>query len=186
MLDDKWQKIVNWGIEGEDYRVENGRMLRTYEQIQDAANMVWRNKNSAYALTNSMPKKQGEMDDGNKWDPNVQPENYFLQMNDYDKAFLAAYGMQRPLDFFNDPITLAPYGEAWQIDVTVDQDVNDAKLGYQDVQRKMLPQVIMAAPEAFDATWDDYVAQAEAVPVSTFVDFMQESILQMVEKVTGE
>ena len=186
MLDDKWQKIVNWGIEGEDYRVENGRMLRTYEQIQDAANMVWRNKNSAYALTNSMPKKQGEMDDGNKWDPNVQPENYFLQMNDYDKAFLAAYGMQRPLDFFNDPIPLAPYGEAWQIDVTVDQDVNDAKLGYQDVQRKMLPQVIMAAPEAFDATWDDYVAQAEAVPVSTFVDFMQESILQMVEKVTGE
>lgn len=114
------------GIEGEAIDVENGRMLRTYEQIQDAANMVWRNKNSgAYALANHA--QQGEMDDGNKWDPNVQPESYFLQMNDYDKAFLAAYGMQRPLDFFNDPIALAPYGEAWQIDVTVDQDVGDAK-----------------------------------------------------------
>jgi putative aldouronate transport system substrate-binding protein len=166
--------------------MENGRFLRTYDQIQNAANMVWRNKNSAYVLTNSMPKRQGEMDDGNKWDPMVQPECYYLQMNDYDKEFLAAYGMQRPLDFFNDPIALAPFGEAWQIDVTVDQDANDAKIGYQDVQRKMLPQVIMAAPEAFDATWDEYVAAAEAVPVSDFVDFMQESILELVEKVTGE
>ena len=128
MLSDEWQKIVWWGIEGEDYYVENGRFLRTWDQIQNATNMVWRNQNSAYTLTNSMPKKQGEMDDGNKWDPLVQPEVYFLQMNDYDKAFLEAYGMKRPLDFFNDPIPLAPYGEAWQIDVTVDQDANVGRI----------------------------------------------------------
>jgi len=186
MLSDEWQKIVWWGIEGEDYYVENGRFLRTWDQIQNATNMVWRNQNSAYTLTNSMPKKQGEMDDGNKWDPLVQPEVYFLQMNDYDKAFLEAYGMKRPLDFFNDPIPLAPYGEAWQIDVTVDQDANDAKLGFQDAQRKYLPQVIMAAPEEFDAKWDEFVAAVEAVPVSDFVDFMQESILELVEKNTAK
>ena len=186
MLSDEWQKIIWWGIEGEDYSIEIGRFLRTYVQIQNAANMVWRNQNSAYVLTNSMPKKQGEMDDGNKWDPMVQPECYFLQMNDYDKAFLAAYGMQRPLDFFNDPIPLAPYGEAWQINVDVDKDVSDAKLAYQDAQRKYLPMAIMAAPEEFDAKWDEFVAAAEAVPVSTFVDFMQKSILELVQKVTGE
>lgn len=182
MLDDKWQEMIWWGIEGEDYYMENGRFLRSYEQIQNAANAVWRNKNSAYALTNSMPKKQGEMDDGNKWDPMVQPECYFLQMNEYDKEFLAAYGMQRPLDFFNDPIELAPYGEAWQIDVTVDQDANDAKAAFQDTQRKLLPQIIMAAPEEFDAKWEEFVQAVEDIPVSDFVDFMQESILKLVEK----
>ncbi len=182
MLDDKWQEMIWWGIEGEDYYMENGRFLRSYDQIQNAANAVWRNKNSAYALTNSMPKKQGEMDDGNKWDPMVQPECYFLQMNDYDKEFLAAYGMQRPLDFFNDPIELAPYGEAWQIDVTVDQDANDAKAAFQDTQRKLLPQIIMAAPEEFDAKWEEFVQAVEDIPVSDFVDFMQESILKLVEK----
>jgi putative aldouronate transport system substrate-binding protein len=129
-----------------------------------------------------MPKKQGAMDDGNKWDPAVQPENYYLQMNDYDKAFLAAYGMQRPLDFFNDPITIAPYGEAWQIDVTVDQDANDAKAAFQDVERKMLPQVIMCDPEDFDATWQSFVDAVNAIPVSDFVDFMQEQILELVAK----
>jgi putative aldouronate transport system substrate-binding protein len=182
MLDDDWQKIVWWGIEGEDYSVENGRLVRTYDQIIDAANAVWKNANSAYVLTNSMPKKQGEMDDGNKWDPAVQPENYYLQMNDYDKAFLAAYGMQRPLDFFNDPITIAPYGEAWQIDVTGDPDANDAKAAFQEVERKMLPQVIMCDPEDFDATWQSFVDAVNAIPVSDFVDFMQEQILELVAK----
>jgi len=184
MLAEDWQKIIWWGIEGEDYYVEDGRLMRTFEQIQDAANAVWKNANSAYVLTNSMPKKQGEMDDGNKWDPAVQPENYFLQMNDYDKAFLAAYDMQRPLDFFNDPITIAPYGEAWQIDVTVDQDANDAKAGFQDVQRKLLPQVIMADPDEFDAKWQEFVEAVNDVPISDFVDFMQEQILMLVEKNT--
>ncbi len=182
MLDNDWQKIVWWGIEGEDYYVENGRLLRTYDQIQDAANAVWKNANSGYVLTNSMPKKQGEMDDGNKWDPAVQPENYYLQMNDYDKEFLAAYSMQRPLDFFNDPIALAPYGEAWQIDVTVDQDANDAKAAFQDVERKLLPQVIMADPEEFDAKWQEFVDAVNAIPITDFVDFMQEQILELVEK----
>jgi len=182
MLDDDWQKTIWWGIEGEDYYVEDGRLMRTYDQIINAANAVWKNANSAYVLTNSMPKKQGEMDDGNKWDPAVQPENYFLQMSDYDKEFLAAYGMKRPLDFFNDPITLAPYGEAWQIDETIDQDANDAFTAFQDTERKMLPQVIMCDEADFDATWQSFVDAVNAIPVSDFVDFMQEQVLLLVEK----
>ena len=186
MLDDKWQKLIWWGVEGEDYYMENGRFLRTYDQIQNAANAVWKNANSAYVLTNSMPKKQGVMDDGNNWDPLVQPECYYLQMNDYDKDFLNHYGMQRPLDFFNDPIKLAPYGEAWQIDVTVDQAANDAKAAFQDTQRKLLPQLIMCDPADFDAKWAEFVSAVEAIPVSDFVDFMQAQILKLVEKNTAQ
>jgi len=182
MLDDEWQKIIWWGFEGEDYYIENGRFMRTYEQIQDAANAVWKNANSAYVLTNSMPKKQGAMNDGNKWDPLVQPECYFLQMNDYDKNFLEQYGVKRPLDFFNDPIELAPYGEAWQIDVTVDQAANDAKAAFQDTERKLLPQIIMCDPAEFDAKWQEFVDAVEAIPISDFVDFMQAEILKLVEK----
>ena len=111
-----------------------------------------------------MPKKQGEMDDGNKWDPAAQPENYFLQMNDYDKDFLSAYNMKQPLDFFNDPITIAPYGEAWQIDVTVDQDANDAKAAFQDTQRRLLPQVIMCDESEFDAKWQEFVDAVDCDP----------------------
>lgn len=185
MLSDEWQKQIWWGEEGVDYSINGeGRFVRTREQIDNAANAAWKNANSAYVLTNSMPKKQGQMDDGNCWDPAVQPENYFLQMADYDKDFLNHYNMKRPLDFFNDPITLAPYGEAWQIDVTVDQDANDAKAAFQDTERKMLPQIIMADPAEFDATWNAFVKEVNDIPISDFVDFMQEAVLKLVEQNT--
>jgi putative aldouronate transport system substrate-binding protein len=182
MLSDEWQKLFAWGVEGQGYYVENGRMLRTKEQYENAQNAVWRNANTAYALWQSLPKKQGIMDDGNYWDPNRQPEIYFSLMSDYDKDFLTHYNMQIPLDFFNDPITLAPYGEAWQIDVTVDQDADDAKAAFQDIERRDLPQVIMADPAEFDAKWDAFVKSVEEIPISDFVDFMQEQILKLVEK----
>ncbi len=182
MLSDQWQKLFAWGVEGEDYYVENGRMLRTREQYDNAQNAVWRNANSGRALWQSLPKKQGIMDDGNYWDANRQPEIYFSLMSDYDKDFLSRYGYQIPLDFFNPPIELAPYGEAWQIDTTVNQDADDAKIAFQDIQRRDLPQIIMADPAEFDAKWDAFVKSVEEIPVSDFVDFMQEQILQLVEK----
>ncbi|MEG0741745.1 MAG: sugar ABC transporter substrate-binding protein [Clostridia bacterium] len=187
LLSDEWQKQLWWGDEGVDYTVnEEGRFVRTREQIDNAANAAWKNANSAYVLINSMPKKQGKMADGNCWDPASQPENYFLQMNDYDKEFLAHYNMQRPLDFFNDPITLAPYGEAWQIDTTVNQDANDAKAEFQDAERKLLPQIIMADASEFDAKWDAFVQEVKDIPISNFVDFMQEQILKLVEQNTAK
>ena len=88
--------------------------------------------------------------------------------------------------FLPDPITLAPYGEAWQIDVTVDQAANDAKAAFQDAQRKLLPQLIMCDEAEFDAKWAEFVAAVEAIPVSDFVDFMQASILKLVEKNTAK
>ncbi len=182
MMGDDWQKLFAWGVEGEDYYVENGRMLRTREQYDNAQNAVWRNANTARALWQSLPKKQGIMDDGNYWDANRQPEIYFSLMSDYDKDFLTHYGFKIPLEFFNEPIELAPYGEAWQIDTTVNQDADDAKIAFQDAQRRDLPQIIMADPAEFDAKWDAFVKSVEEIPITDFVDFMQEEVLKLVEK----
>ncbi len=183
MLSDRWQTLLVWGEEGIDYYVEDGRYLRNEEQKANAKNQVWRNANTARVLWESMPKKQGTMDNGNSWDPDLQPEIYFDMMSDYDKDFLKQYGYRVPADFFNPPITLAPFGEAWQIDVTVDDAANDAKQGYQDIQRRDLPQIIMAeTDEEFDERWDAFVKAAEEVPLSDFVDFMQKTILELVER----
>ena len=128
MLSDEWQIIFNWGIEGEDYYVEDGRLLMTPEQFANTQDAAWKLANKADAIFQSSPKKQGYiLNDitlpsgtvikaGNCWEPGNQPEIVFGLMNDYDKEFLAAYGYQTWADFVTPPIELAPYGEAWQID----------------------------------------------------------------------
>ena len=185
LLSDEWQTILEWGIEGEDYYVENGRFLRTDEQKANSQSQPWKNANTPYALMDGLPKKQGTRDDGNAWEPGNQPELYFDLMSDYDKDFLKAYGYKVPADFFNPPIELAPYGEAWQIDYVNEPDVSIAETDFVTTQMKYLPEIIMCDPAEIDGKWDEFVQAVEDIPISTFIDYMQEQILKLVDKANG-
>ena len=178
LLSDEWQKLLQWGIEGEDYYVENGRMLMTREQYEQRSDAQWKRANRALAIWESAPKKQGTMDDGNAWDPANQPEIYFDQMSEYDKDFLEKCGKRTPAEFFNPPIELAPYGEAWQIDKTpIDVDYND----YLNIQDRWLPTIITCDESEIDANWDAFVA--EITPsAEIYTKFMQEEVLKLVEQ----
>ena len=182
LLSDEWQKTLQWGIEGEDYYVENGRMLMTKEQYEQRSDAEWKRANRALAIWESCPKKQGTMDDGNAWDPGQQPEIYFEQMSDYDKEFLTACGKKTPAEFFNPPIELAPYGEAWQIDkAPIDVDYNN---GFLPIQDRWLPTIITCDPSEIDANWDAFVA--EITPsAEIYSNFMQEEVLKLVEQATN-
>ena len=181
LLSDEWQKTLQWGIEGEDYYVENGRMLMTPEQYGVRTDSAWKMANQALAIWESAPKKQGFMDDGNTWAPTDQPEILQLNMSDYDKEFLAKYGYGKWADFFNAPCELAPWGEAWQIDKTPIQDDYDKFLLIQDQQ---LPKIIMSASaEELDANWDAFVK--EITPYAQiYTDFMQAEVTKLVEQAT--
>jgi len=181
LLSDEWQTILQWGIEGEDYTVdENGRYLMTREQYLNLSDAQWKRANKAMALWESCPKKQGTMDNGNAWDPANQPEIYFEQMSDYDKAFLEACGKKTPAEFFNPPIELAPYGEAWQIDKgPIDVDYND----YLNIQDQMLPEIITCDPSEVDAKWDAFVEKITP-SAEIYTKFMQEEVLKLVEQAT--
>ncbi len=181
LLSDKWQKILQWGIEGEDYYVENGRMLMTKEQYEQRSEASWKMANMAATIWESAPKKQGTQDDGNAWAPGDQGEIYFNLMNDYDKEFLAAYGYKKPADFFNAPCELAPWGEAWQIDKSPIQDDYDDFLLIQDQE---LPKIIMSANDAeFEANWAAFVERI-APSAKVHDEFMQAEVLKLVEQAT--
>lgn len=179
LLSDRWQKILQWGIEGEDYYVENGRMLMTTEQYNNRQDASWKMANAALTIWESAPKKQGTQDDGNAWAHSDQPENYFNLMSDYDKAFLSAYGYKKPADFFNPPCALAPYGEAWQIDKTPIQDDYDK---FNLIQDQWLPKIIMSADQAtLDANWDAFIAEINPY-CEVYTNYMQAEVLKLVEQ----
>ena len=180
LLSDKWQKILQWGIEGEDYTVTaEGRMIKTQEQLNNRNDATWKMKNTATTIWESMPKKQGTMDDGNSWDPALQSEMYFELMSDYDKAFFNAYGYKAPYEFFNDPCELAAWGEAWQIDTAPIVDDNNDFLLIQD---QWLPKIIISADDAeLDANWAAFVKEiAPSAKIKT--EFMQAEINKLIGK----
>ena len=178
LLSDEWQKILQWGIEGEDYYVENGRMLMTQEQYSQRNDAAWKMANTAATIWESSPKKQGMQDDGNAWAPADQGEILLSLMSDYDKEFLKAYNYTKWADFFNAPCELAAWGEAWQIDKTPIQDDYDK---FNLIQDQWLPKVIMSADQAaLDANWDAFVA--EITPYADIYEaYMQAEVNKLVE-----
>ena len=191
MLSDEWQLIHNWGIEGEDYSIdENGRLVMTQEQYNHTQDANWKLANKAEAIFQSSPKKQGWiMNDiqvgdkvvkaGNCWEPGNQDEIVLGLMNDYDTEFLGHYNYSKWADFVNPPIELAPYGEAWQIDYTpVDVEHTD----FCAIQDKDLPELIMCDPAEFDAKWDAFIAEI-AEPAGVFEAYMQEHVVIEAHKV---
>ena len=181
-LSDEWQKLFQWGEEGVDYYIdENGRMNMTKEQFDQRSSNQWKRANKAAAIWESCPKKQGTMDDGNAWDPGNQPEIYFEQMSDYDKEFLAACGKKTPAEFFNPPIELAPYGEAWQIDKTpIDMEYMD----FKSIQDQRLPEIIRCDPSELDKRWDAFVAEINPC-CKVYSEFMQAEVLKLVQQATN-
>ena len=180
MMSEEWQMLFNWGIEGEDYYVENGRMLMTDEQYAKLSDPAWRLENKADGIFNNSPKKQGYILEGayagNCWEPGNQPEIVMSQMNEYDQKFLKAYGYSKFSDFLNAPIELAPYGEAWMIDYS---PVEEAHSEFLNVQERRLPELIMCAPDEFEAKWTAFVQEISPV-AEIYGNYMQEEVTRLV------
>jgi putative aldouronate transport system substrate-binding protein len=91
MLSEEWQKILSWGIQGEDYLVvttaDSTGLLKCARFRKD---LVWRASNKLEALLDVLPKHQGTFSDGNAFGPDDQPEEFFVTLSDYDKNFLNA------------------------------------------------------------------------------------------------
>ncbi len=186
MLDEDWQLLFNWGVEGEDYSIVDGRLTMTAEQYANTQDVEWQRHNKARAFFESSPKRQGWILEGdlagNCWEVGNQDEIVFGLMNDYDKEFLAAYGYSKFADFVNPPIELAPYGEAWQIDkAPIQKDYND----FLNIQDTELPAVIMADPAEFDAKWDKFVEDINP-SCEVYSNFMHEEVLKLVAAYYGE
>ena len=189
MLSERWQLIFNWGIEGEDYSIVDGRLTMTAEQWENTTNAEWIKHNKARAFFESSPKKQGYILEGdlagNCWEPKNQPEIVLDNMNEYDKNFLKAYGYSKFADFVNPPIELAPYGEAWQINYDAESEVGVAHTDFCNIQDQRLPECIMCDPAEFDAKWDAFVEEVK--PSATiFENFMQQAVLDKVAQFYGK
>ncbi|WP_405104319.1 sugar ABC transporter substrate-binding protein [Paenibacillus sp. FSL K6-1217] len=181
LMDEKWQKLFSWGVEGEDYIVENGRFMRTQKQRDDAADATWQLANKAKSLFEYLPKTEGSYSDGNSTDAAAQPEEYKAGLKPYDKEVLDAYGFNSYVDFFSDPPPNPVYYPAWSIDLIEGSDAKIASTKLNELQTKFLPKAILAKPAEFDSVWMDYTEQIEKANVKAYEDKINEQIKWRIE-----
>jgi len=177
MLSEEWQKILNWGIEGEDYSVgADGKFVRSDAQRQQQKDLVWRSSNLLEAFRDLAPKHQGSYSDGNAFSPDTQPSEFFATLSDYDKNFLTSYGKQTWRDFLNQPPENPVYYPCWNITLPDGSDAQMANTQMTDTALQFLPKAILAAPSDFENIWKQYTDAIAKVNTKAIEDVVNQGI----------
>lgn len=181
MMQEKWQKILSWGIQGEDYMVDaNGRFYRTQEQRDQSKDLVWRASNQLEALRDVLPKRNGTYSDGNAYSPDDQPEEFFATLNKYDQDFLKAYNKKTWRDFLNQPPDNPIYYPCWNINLIDGSEAQMANQQLTDASLQYLPQAIMADPSKFEEIWAEYMAAISKINIKAYEDRINEGIQERI------
>ena len=175
MLSENWQKILSWGIAGEDYQVgADGVFTRTDQQRKNYKDITWRASNRLDALLDMLPKHNGKFSDGNAYSPDDQPAEFYATLSDYDKNFMAKYGKKTWLDFMNKVPQNPKYYPAWNIKLS--DDANQVNQQLTDTSVQNLPKIIAGKPADFDKNWQAYVDAIHKVHVKVYEDAVNAGI----------
>ena len=179
MVSEKGMILRSWGVEGEDYLVdEDGMFYRTEEQRDN-----W--KNSDYAQQNGvpfgyMPQYTGLLPDGkNTVSPGEQPSEYRKTLSEIDKEMLDAYGVENSNQMMRkqDPVhpwfPLYTARNKW----TSSDPAGLAFQNMNDVKMQWLPKIIMDGPDSYEKNWEDYMNAYNAqVDVEAYESALTEEV----------
>jgi putative aldouronate transport system substrate-binding protein len=183
LYDERWQKLLQWGVEGEEYMVDdNGRFYRTQEQRDNYDDPAYRQANMALDFLGYLPKIEGTYSDGNASSPGLQPEEYLASLRPDHKALLDAYGYKTDGEFFSPPPENPPYYPAWSIPIEDGSAAQVANTKMDELAMKYLPKAILADPADFEAIWDEYMAELQKVDIKAYEDVVNAGIQSRIEK----
>ncbi|PPQ49257.1 sugar ABC transporter substrate-binding protein [Paenibacillus peoriae] len=182
LMDEKWQKLFTWGVEGQDFYVnKQGRFMKTPEQRTNTDDATWKLANKAEALYASAPKLEGYFSDGNATTATNQPEEYQASLKPFDKEVLKAYGINSYVDFFSAPPENPVYYPAWSADIVDGSPAKIANTKLNEVSTKYLPKAILSSPSSFDSVWNEYTSEIHKLDIKAYEDKINEVLKWRIE-----
>lgn len=180
MLSEPWQKVLSWGIAGEDYEVgDDGMFTRTEEQRANYRDLTWRASNRLDALLDVLPKHNGQFSDGNAYSPDDQPTEFFATLTEYDRNFMEQYDRQTWLEFMNPQPENPVYYPAWNI--TLSDEANQVNQQITDASVQNLPRIIAGDPDEFDSNWETFVDAISRIDVAVYEDAINAGIQDRID-----
>ncbi|CAM3562479.1 ABC transporter substrate-binding protein [Marinicrinis lubricantis] len=174
LASDEGQVLINWGIEGKHYTVEDGKRV-IIPEVQERKNNDNTNftKETGIGMYNISARfGDGVKDSTGNYYTTTFPEQVIENYNDVEKETLAAYGVERWIELWpsKDEFPVKPWGAAWNISYPSDSDLAVLYKTMEEITRKRIPEIILADPAEFDQLWDDYMAELEDNDVEEMED----------------
>ncbi|MCM0649029.1 ABC transporter substrate-binding protein [Clostridium swellfunianum] len=190
LASDEAQVLVNWGIEGENYKVENGKRV-----IDDATwtkrfnDQEWSNKLGLGSWGYPFPARgKGEKDATGQLFSPVTPEIAARNYTAEEKEILGKYGVQMWKDLYPaaSEFKERPYGAASEFNIPADSDLARTQTKIRQLALKNIAGMILAKPAEFDAKWDTHVSSLKANGLDKMVEDFNKFLSEKIKFNTGK
>lgn len=176
LLSEEVMKLRYWGIEGEDYEVdENGVFYKTEEQREKAGDAEY--QASQYCFYAYFPRIEGMSEDGvNAFSAEYQQDEFFAALPEDVKECLTAYDCKSYVDMLGTNEQPGPWYPMYSHSdmMTSETAAGRAWEEMREVKQKYLPQVVMT--DDFEGMWEQYMTSYAACKPELFFEEMQQEL----------
>lgn len=173
LLSPEVMTLRNWGIEGEDYLVdEDAVFYRTEEMRVNASETAY--KASHLCSYSYFPNWEGMSYDGiNTANPKDQPGEFFDNLPSDTRKCFEAYGCYTYLDMLGIQEIPGPWYPMWSFSnsFTTATKGGTAWAKVAEVKHEYLPKVVMDAD--FESAWNEYMGDYESCNPQDFISELQ-------------
>lgn len=181
MVSDEVSKLINWGVEGEDYIIKDGKMFKTDEQWAKYNDPDY-NRQKGIKIIEYLPLKEGLANDFGKYadgswvDPRHLEEYYQLKYRPDEKEILNAYNIKTFNDIFT-PYYPATYEVGWSLRSKLPSD-HPGKIAIEkalETSTQYIPKIIMSKTQnEFDSLWKEYQGKLAKLDIKSYEDAITE------------
>lgn len=176
---DEGQVLVNWGIEGTNYLVdEDGHRYREQDEIDSSKNDKNYKKTTGVGF-HSYPFPQygvGVEDSTGSTYTTDSRDSVIAEYNEEQKAACEAWGVEALLDIFPQPdeFETPDYSPVWAMSKPVEFDEIGNKL--DEIAQASLISCVMAKEADFDKTYDEMLSELEGSGMSEAAEMLTEIV----------
>lgn len=156
------QVLRNWGIEGKQYKVENGKRVIPADvlkqKVNDASTFSKQTGIDLYSVFGVRYGDGVKDSTGNYFTTNF-PEQIVASYSDTEKETLAAYKATTWKDLFPsaEEFPVKEWGALYNMQVPTDGDYQVIYQKTQDIVHKRIPEAILSKPADFDKVFDAFI-----------------------------
>jgi putative aldouronate transport system substrate-binding protein len=179
------QRTMSWGIEGKDWQWQGSGTsripYRTEAQRTNWNNQTWQEQNRALLVSDFMCKIQGSFSDGFPTDLSQYLPEREATLRVEDRELYQAYGVAGTNEMMDkNPRPNTPWFPTWNMPNPPDGSAAQIALQRcEETMKRLLPQMILAAPAQFETLWAAYVREMEVTNnISVYERYMQEQLNQ--------
>ncbi|MDR1836277.1 MAG: ABC transporter substrate-binding protein [Treponema sp.] len=161
------QKLVNWGLEGVNYQIIDGkRVVPADEQNRADSDPDYSKKTGVGRWVHPFPQRgPGFIDSTGNFITRNSPETIRRNYLPVERETLAGYGVEMWTDLFpsTESLGISRHGQAWQY--TLPPDLNAKTAEADDYMKTNLATIVLGRPADFDASWDRIVRDLRAMGI---------------------